>query len=79
MQESDFNMVCRLICRGSKYSLGKNAAGRLRIKVYTGPFGIFVKRYPILQEELDLLRRTVAAQRVITRGALRNTTQELAA
>ncbi len=79
MRESEFQLVCRQIWRGAKYNLGRNAAGRLRLKIYSGPFGLFVKRYSIDQEELEVLRNTLAKKNTKTRTPLGNDTQDIAA
>ena len=60
MIESEFQHVSRRIGSGAKFWLGRNAAGRMRLKLYIGPFGFFTQRYEIDDAELQRLRRVLA-------------------
>ena len=60
MIESDFQQVSRHIGSGAKFWLGRNAAGRMRLKLHIGPFGIFTQRHEIDDAELQRLRGVLA-------------------
>ena len=60
MIEAEFQHVSRHIGRGAKFWLGRNAAGRMRLKLHIGPFGVFTQRYEIDDVELQRLRTILA-------------------
>lgn len=56
MLDSEFRHVCQRISNGAKFRMGRNATGRVRLKLHTGPFGLFVKRFEINEAEFERLR-----------------------
>ena len=59
MLEGDFNRVCRKISSGAKFQLGRNHAGRMKLKLYGGPFGLFVRRFDISDADVIRLRQVL--------------------
>lgn len=59
MLESDFNRVCLKIGSGAKFQLGRNHAGRIKLKLYGGPFGMFVRRFDLSDAEILRLRQVL--------------------
>ena len=59
MLEQDINQVCRKISSGAKFLLGRNHAGRTKLKLYTGPFGLFVRRFDLADADLLRLRQVL--------------------
>ena len=60
MIESEFQQVSRRIGSGAKFRLGRNATGRMRLKLHVGPFGLFTQRFEIDEAELQRLRSVLA-------------------
>ena len=60
MTSIEFESVLQNIADGTQFTLGRNAAGRVRLKVYSGPFGMFVKRYGVDDTQLQLLRSALS-------------------
>ena len=60
MVESEFQILRQRIERGASSKIGRNAAGRSRLKLYTGPFGWFVQRFDLDDAELEQLRQLLA-------------------
>ena len=59
MLEQDIDRVCRKINSGAKFRLGRNHAGRTKLKLYTGPFGLFVRRFDLTDTDLLRLRQVL--------------------
>ena len=59
MLEQDINRVCRKISGGAKFSLGRNHAGRSKLKLYSGPFGLFVRRFDLTDADVLRLRQVL--------------------
>jgi hypothetical protein len=57
MLEGDFNRICHKIGSGAKFQLGRNHAGRVKLKLYRGPFGMFVRRFDLSDAEILRLRQ----------------------
>ena len=60
MVESEFQIPRQRIERGVSFKIGRNAAGRSRLKLYTGPFGWFVQRFDLEDAKLLQLRQLLA-------------------
>ena len=56
MDQTYLDEVCKLIFRGSKVLIGRDASGRHKLKIKTGPFGLWTKRYSVDAETMDMLR-----------------------
>ena len=50
------NEVCKFISSGSKVLIGHDASGRHKLKIKTGPFGLWTRRYNVDAETMDMLR-----------------------
>lgn len=53
---ASLNEVCELISKGAKVLIGHDASGRHKLKIKTGPFGLWTRRYNIDTETMDMLR-----------------------
>ena len=60
MTSNEFDSVLQSIVGGTRFTLGRNAVGRVRLKLYSGPFGIFAKRYGVDETQLQLLRNALS-------------------
>jgi hypothetical protein len=56
MTDTELRKVSRWVSEGGKLLLGRDHAGRLKLKVLHGPLGMFVHRFAITQTELDTLK-----------------------
>lgn len=56
MNQTVINEVCELISKGAKVLIGHDASGRHKLKIKTGPFGLWTRRYNIDTETMDMLR-----------------------
>lgn len=63
MLEQDFSRVCRKIGSGAKFRIGRNHTGRTKLKLYTGPFGLFVRRFELSDADLQRLREVLGASK----------------
>jgi hypothetical protein len=63
MLEQDFSRVCRKIGSGAKFRIGRNHTGRIKLKLYTGPFGLFVRRFDRSDADLQRLREVLGASK----------------
>ena len=53
---ASLNEVCELISKGAKVLIGHDASGRHKLKIKTGPFGLWTRRYNMDTETMDMLR-----------------------
>lgn len=56
MTHEEMNDVRGLIWGGAKLSIGRDYAGRQRIRLTSGPFGIFTRRYSVNEVEVAELK-----------------------
>ena len=56
MNQTVFYEVCELISKGAKVLIGHDASGRHKLKIKTGPFGLWTRRFNVDVETMDLLR-----------------------
>ena len=56
MNQIVFNEVCELISKGAKVLIGHDASGRHKLKIKTGPFGLWTRRFNVDVETMDMLR-----------------------
>ena len=59
-----YEEVCELLDKGAKLFVARDAAGRHRIKLKTGPFGFITKRYTLDVIAMEKLRKTYNLDRV---------------
>jgi hypothetical protein len=53
----EYDQVCDLLSKGAKLMIARDPAGRHRLKLKTGPFGLITKRFTLDQKSMDRLRR----------------------
>jgi hypothetical protein len=56
MTESEINRVCTDVKQGARMLVGRDHAGRQKLKVVKGPFGLFVKRYECSEADISVIR-----------------------
>jgi hypothetical protein len=56
----DVDRVCKSVQHGAKLYIGRDHAGRQKIKLVKGPFGLFVERHDCTDEELTSLKRKLS-------------------
>ena len=56
-RQQEVDEVCRLISQGARLFVARDASGRHRIKLKTGPFGLLTKRYTLSFEQMEQIKR----------------------
>ena len=56
MKTVDASEVNEMVQNGAKLFIGRNATGRPKIKIVRGPFGLFVSRYEMEEQQCDKLK-----------------------
>ncbi|MDE2384236.1 MAG: hypothetical protein KGO53_06425 [Alphaproteobacteria bacterium] len=56
MKTTEISDICDQVKRGAKLSIGRNHAGKLRLKLQRGPFGVLTARYDISEAQLQVLK-----------------------
>lgn len=57
VREIEYDQLCYLLSKGAKLMIARDAAGRHKLKVKTGPFGMVTRRFTLDQKSMDKLRR----------------------
>jgi hypothetical protein len=57
VNERDIDQICHWVNKGAKLMIGADHAGRRKIKVVRGPFGLLTERYHCTEQDITLLRR----------------------
>lgn len=57
MESIELVEVRKLLDRGKRVYIGRDAAGRHKLKFKTGPFGVLTKRYTVDFKTMQTLRR----------------------
>lgn len=57
VRELEYDQVCDLLSRGAKLMVARDAAGRHKLKLKTGPFGMITKRFTLDHKSMERLRR----------------------
>jgi len=65
MNVSDFQFVRRRVASGAKIAIGRNPAGRMRLRLRIGPFGLFTKRFDLTDDEFIQLKKLMAQHATI--------------
>lgn len=60
----EYDEVCKLLDKGAKLFVARDAAGRHRLKLKTGPFGVITKRYTLDPTSMEKLRKQYKLDRV---------------
>jgi hypothetical protein len=55
----DMDRVCKSVQHGAKLFIGRDHAGRQKVKLVKGPFGLFVERFECTEDELKALKRMI--------------------
>ena len=56
MKTVDALEVFEMVQNGAKLFIGRNAAGQPKVKIVRGPFGLFVSRYEMDEQQCDKLK-----------------------
>ena len=56
MKIVDATEVYQMVQNGAKLFIGRNATGEPKIKIVRGPFGLFVTRYEMNEQQCDKLK-----------------------
>ena len=56
MKTVEASDVFEMVQSGAKLYIGRNATGQPKIKIVRGPFGLFVSRYNIDEQQCELLK-----------------------
>jgi hypothetical protein len=62
MTEAEMQKVCSLIDRGGKLFVGRDHAGRQKLKVVHGPFGLLTQRFQCTLEDFQMLKQRLTAK-----------------
>jgi len=57
VRELEYDQLCTLLSKGAKLMIARDVAGRHKLKVKTGPFGMITKRFTLDQKSMEKLRR----------------------
>ncbi len=57
MTDNELSKICTWMTRGAKLYIGRDHAGRSKIKVVHGPLGIFTERYQCDDQDIQELNR----------------------
>ncbi len=60
LSEFELNRLCRSVERGAKLMVGRDHAGRQKIKLVKGPFGLFVERFECNEEDVAFIRKRLS-------------------
>jgi hypothetical protein len=60
MSNVDIDRVCLSVRRGARMLVGRDHAGRQKIKLIKGPFGLFVERFECSDADLALIKSRLA-------------------
>jgi hypothetical protein len=63
MTEDDIDRVCLAVKRGARMLVGRDAAGRQKIKLIKGPFGLFVERFECTEADVSAISRRLRPPR----------------
>jgi hypothetical protein len=56
MTNAEMERVCSLIHKGAKLYVGSDHAGRQKLKIVHGPFGLLTKRFRCTSEDIQTLK-----------------------
>ena len=59
MTENDLTKICAWVSNGAKLYIGRDHAGRSRIKIVRGPFGLLTDRFKCDDRDIVELNRRV--------------------
>jgi hypothetical protein len=62
MRSVDIDHVCLAVRRGARMLVGRDHAGRQKIKLIKGPFGLFVERFDCNDVDLAVIKSRLAAK-----------------
>ena len=56
MRTIEASEVFEMVRGGAKLFIGRSSTGKLKLKLVRGPFGLFVSRYLIEENQCDILK-----------------------
>ena len=59
MKRVDVDKMCELVRHGAKLYISHDAAGRQKVKIVHGPFGLIVKRFAADDAQVEKLKSQV--------------------
>jgi hypothetical protein len=62
MKTVEASEVVAMVKNGAKVFIGRNFTGQPKIKIVRGPFGLFVSRYNIDEQECEILKSKLDQQ-----------------
>jgi hypothetical protein len=60
LSESERIRICNMVRNGAKMLVGRDHAGRQKIKLIKGPFGLFVERIECTDVDLMQIRKMLS-------------------
>jgi hypothetical protein len=60
LSESERKRICSIVRGGAKMLVGRDHAGRQKIKLIKGPFGLFVERIECTETDLIYIRKVLS-------------------
>jgi hypothetical protein len=60
LPESELNRICKAVQKGAKLMVGRDHAGRQKLKLVKGPFGLFVERVECTEADLAFIRKSLS-------------------
>jgi hypothetical protein len=60
LSESERKRICNVVRNGAKMLVGRDHAGRQKIKLIKGPFGLFVERIECTDVDLMQIRKMLS-------------------
>jgi hypothetical protein len=64
LTDSELNKICTWTANGAKLYIGRDYAGRSKIKIVRGPLGIFTQRFPCEDQDVRELNRRLQERRL---------------
>ena len=68
MTEAEMEKACSLINRGGKLYVGRDHAGRQKLKITHGPFGLLTQRFRCTIEDFQMLKLRLSGNRMHQSG-----------
>ena len=56
MRTIEASEVFEMVRNGAKLFIGRSSSGKPKVKLVRGPFGLFVSRYTIEEDQCDILK-----------------------
>jgi hypothetical protein len=66
MTDAEMQRVCNLVHKGAKLYVGRDHAGRQKLKIIHGPFGLLTQRFRCTIEDFQVLKQRLSNELVPT-------------